>query len=59
LGRLSFEEFRDPPDAAAHAIPRGFGQRAIVLKRGKNIGQGRLERSNLASGAGLKERAIL
>jgi hypothetical protein len=59
LDRLSFEEFRDPPDAAAHAIPRGFGQQAIVLKRGKNIGQGWLERPNLAFGTGLQGKAIL
>jgi uncharacterized protein DUF3800 len=51
LGRLSFEEFRDPPDAAAHTIPRGLGQRAIVLNRDKSIGQGRFEGSNLAIGA--------
>ena len=50
LGQISPEEFRDPPKAATQGIPRRLWQRGIMLNRGVNIGQGRLEGLDLGAG---------
>ena len=49
LGQISPEECRDPAKAATQGIPRRLWQRGIMLNRGVNIGQGRLEGLDLGA----------
>jgi len=43
LGRLSFEEICDPPNAAAPSFALGLGQGCIAFYRGEHIRQGRFD----------------
>jgi hypothetical protein len=59
LTQISPKKGRDAPKAATPRLPRGLCQQWILLNRGVNIGQSRLEGPDLGAGpAGRGKRDV-